>query len=124
MAELMLLIQHRAEFNPKRLVGSSVIGILAFLYSVWTIYGSGAQTVLLGFLLLLLGLPVYVWLRKQQAGEVDAQQRADKNNAATPPTEGNAPKKQSKQTSQLTSEAWYVPRPSRPKLAVLLAGRW
>jgi basic amino acid/polyamine antiporter, APA family len=73
MAELLLLIQHRSEFNPKRLIGSSVIGIVAFIYAVWTVYGSGAQTVLLGFLLLLLGLPVYVWLRKQQADEADAR---------------------------------------------------
>jgi APA family basic amino acid/polyamine antiporter len=81
MAELLLLIQHRAQFNAKRLVGSSVIGILAFAYAVWTVYGSGAQTVLLGFLLLLLGLPVYVWMRKQQADEADAQHKADKSDA-------------------------------------------
>jgi APA family basic amino acid/polyamine antiporter len=73
MAELLLLIQHRAEFSPKRLIGSSVIGIVAFIYSVWTVYGAGAQTVLLGFLLLLLGLPAYVWLRKQQADEADGK---------------------------------------------------
>ena len=48
MSELMLLIQHRSEFNRRRLIGSSVIGIVAFIYAVWTVYGSGAQTVLLG----------------------------------------------------------------------------
>jgi len=82
MAELLLLIQHRAEFSPRRLIGFSVIGIVAFIYSVWTVYGAGAQTVLLGFLLLLLGLPAYVWLRKQQADEVDAK-------SGTPPAEGS-----------------------------------
>jgi len=73
MSELMLLIQHRSEFNRRRLIGSSVIGIVAFIYAVWTVYGAGAQTVLLGFLLLLLGIPAYVWLRKQQADEADAK---------------------------------------------------
>jgi len=82
MAELLLLIQHRAEFSPRRLIGFSVIGIVAFIYSVWTVYGAGAQTVLLGFLLLLLGLPAYVWLRKQQADEADAK-------SGTPPAEGS-----------------------------------
>lgn len=81
MADLLLLIQHRAEFNMKRLIGSSVIGILAFAYSIWTVYGAGAQTVLLGFLLLMLGLPVFVWMRKQQADEADAQLRVDKADA-------------------------------------------
>ncbi|SRR5579883_575491 len=72
MAELILLIQHRREFNRRRLIGSSVIGIVAFIYSVWTVYGAGEQTVMLGFLLLLLGIPAYVWMRKQQADEADA----------------------------------------------------
>jgi basic amino acid/polyamine antiporter, APA family len=77
MAELLLLIQRRQEFNAKRLAGYSAVGILAFIYSVWTVYGAGAQAVLLGFILLLLGLPVYTWLRKQQADEAGAQHRAD-----------------------------------------------
>lgn len=41
-----------------------VIAGIAFLYSAWAIYGAGAQTVLLGFMLLLAGIPIYVWLRR------------------------------------------------------------
>ncbi len=73
MAELVLLIQRRAEFSRKRLLGSGVIAIVAFIYAVWAVYGSGAQTVLLGFLLLLLGIPAFVWMRKQQADEEKKQ---------------------------------------------------
>ncbi len=73
MAELMLFIKNRAEFSGKRLFGSSVIAVIAFVYSGWTIYGAGAQTVLLGFLMLLLGIPVYVWLRKEQADEAEKE---------------------------------------------------
>jgi len=69
MAELILLIKRREQFSAKRLVGSGVIAIVAFIYSVWAVYGAGAQTVLLGFLLLLLGIPAYVWMCKQQADE-------------------------------------------------------
>ena len=75
MAELMLLIQQPEQFSGKRLMSASVIGIVAFIYSVWAVYGAGAQTVLLGFLLLLLGVPVYVWIRKQQADEVRRGQK-------------------------------------------------
>lgn len=67
MAELMIFIKHREDFNGKRLLGSSIIAVIAFAYSVWTVIGSGAQTVLYGFVLLLLGIPVYVWMRKQQS---------------------------------------------------------
>jgi basic amino acid/polyamine antiporter, APA family len=42
----------------------AVVVLAAFAYSVWTIYGAGHETVFWGFLLLLSGLPVYVWLRR------------------------------------------------------------
>jgi ketopantoate reductase len=38
---------------------------IAFVYSVWAIYGAGAQTVLLGLLLMMAGIPVYVWQRRR-----------------------------------------------------------
>ncbi len=73
MSELLLLIQRREQFSGKRLFGAGVIGIIAFIYAGWAVYGAGAQTVLFGFLLLLLGLPAYVWMRKQQADEGQAK---------------------------------------------------
>jgi len=47
--------------------GRAVVLLGAFAYSLWTIYGAGQETVFWGFLLLLSGLPVYVWLRRGQA---------------------------------------------------------
>ena len=38
------------------------VGLLAFTYSLWAVYGTGAETVFLGFLLLMSGLPVYAWI--------------------------------------------------------------
>ena len=73
MAELMIFIKYRERFEGKRLLSSSIIASLAFIYSIFCIWGSGAETVLWGFILLLLGIPVYVWLRWQQAQEVDAK---------------------------------------------------
>lgn len=72
MSELMIFINHRELFNGRRMLGSSIIAVLAFAYAAWTVIGSGAQIVLYGFLLLLLGIPVYVWMRKQQADEMRA----------------------------------------------------
>jgi amino acid transporter len=40
---------------------------VAFVFAVFTVYGCGAEAVLGGFLLLLLGVPVYVWNRRQQS---------------------------------------------------------
>jgi APA family basic amino acid/polyamine antiporter len=48
-----------------------VLGLLAFVYSLWEIYGSGEQTVFYGFLFLMAGVPFYIWLsyKKHQAEE-------------------------------------------------------
>jgi APA family basic amino acid/polyamine antiporter len=42
--------------------GPSIVSGLAFGYSLWAIGGAGAEVVYWGFLLLIGGLPVYVWV--------------------------------------------------------------
>jgi len=43
----------------------TVIEIVAFIFSVFTVYGCGPAPVLYGLILLLLGIPVYVWQRRE-----------------------------------------------------------
>jgi arginine:agmatine antiporter len=40
------------------------VGTIAFVFSLFTIYGCGPTAVLYGLMLLLLGIPVYVWQRR------------------------------------------------------------
>jgi APA family basic amino acid/polyamine antiporter len=40
-----------------------LLGLLAFVYSAWAIYGAGEEVVYYGFLLLIAGFPVYVWTK-------------------------------------------------------------
>jgi len=42
-----------------------MVGIIAFVFSLFTIYGCGPAAVLYGLMLLLLGIPVYVWQRRR-----------------------------------------------------------
>jgi APA family basic amino acid/polyamine antiporter len=44
--------------------GAAVIASLAVLYSLWAIGGAGADVVSWGFILLMAGLPVYVWVSR------------------------------------------------------------
>jgi basic amino acid/polyamine antiporter, APA family len=44
----------------------SAVEVIAFLFSIFVIYGCGPEAVLYGLLLLLLGIPVYVWQRREQ----------------------------------------------------------
>lgn len=43
--------------------GHLPVALLAFVFSMWTIYGSGPEAALWGLLLLLLGVPIYVKLK-------------------------------------------------------------
>ncbi len=47
-------------------IGTAIIAALAFVYALFAIGGAGADVVYLGFLLLLSGLPVYVWVVRQK----------------------------------------------------------
>jgi APA family basic amino acid/polyamine antiporter len=53
--------------QPRREALGGAIGsvaALAFVYSFWAIAGAGQDTVYYGFLLLVSGLPVYVWMQR------------------------------------------------------------
>jgi amino acid transporter len=43
----------------------TLIEVIAFIFAVFTLYGCGAQPVLYGFTMLMLGIPVYVWQRRR-----------------------------------------------------------
>ncbi len=66
-AQLLLLVTDRTRFDGKRLAGHAVIAALALAYATWTVAGSGYEVVYKGFLLLLLGIPVYLWMRYSAA---------------------------------------------------------
>ncbi len=68
MAELTFVLRMgQVEKERKRRVpiGSVALAVGAFIYAMWAVIGAGQQTVYLGFVLLLLGLPMYVWLRRR-----------------------------------------------------------
>jgi len=48
----------------------TIVEVIAFIFSMFTLYGCGAEPVLYGLILLLLGIPVYVWQRRQSASLV------------------------------------------------------
>lgn len=60
-AEIMLLFRNENNINLKIFIKKSFVPLLAFIYALWTIYGSGAETVMWGFILMLLGIPFYIY---------------------------------------------------------------
>jgi APA family basic amino acid/polyamine antiporter len=67
MAEIMIFLKDRERFSGKRLGGAVVLSVAAFAYSLWAIGGAGESIVYWGFLLLVAGVPVYVWVRFRRA---------------------------------------------------------
>jgi amino acid transporter len=45
----------------------TAVELIAFVFSVFTLYGCGAEPVLYGLVLLMLGIPVFVWQRRRAA---------------------------------------------------------
>ncbi len=67
LAEWTLLRQERDASGGARKTGAVLVAVLAFVYSFWAIAGSGQEAVYWGFLLLMAGVPVYVWVRRGRA---------------------------------------------------------
>jgi hypothetical protein len=67
-----LVAAHVAGGGPVPRLG--VIEAIAFIFSVFTLYGCGAKAVLYGTIMLVLGIPVYVWQRRR-AGQVIAKRQ-------------------------------------------------
>ena len=63
------VIIRRTDIVPAGATKSSfkLVEIVAFGFAMWTLYGCGAEAVLYGLVLLLLGIPLYVWMRSREA---------------------------------------------------------
>jgi APA family basic amino acid/polyamine antiporter len=55
---------------------TAAVALLAFAYSLWAIAGAGKDTVYWGFLLILVGLPVFVVVRRTSPGNVSSRDSA------------------------------------------------
>jgi amino acid transporter len=64
-ADIILLKNRPSEFNIFSFLKNSFFALLAFGYSLYAIYGTGATVVMYGFLLMLLGIPVYLFMLLQ-----------------------------------------------------------
>ena len=60
-AEMMIMFREEKNFSLKIFLKKSIMPMIAFVYTIWTIYGSGAETVMWGFILMLIGIPFYIY---------------------------------------------------------------
>jgi basic amino acid/polyamine antiporter, APA family len=66
MAQVVLLVTDRKQFQAAHFARDVSIASLAFAYAMWAMWGSGQDTLAYGVMLLIGGTPVYVWMRWEQ----------------------------------------------------------
>lgn len=77
-AEIVLIVKKEKNFNFFNFVKNSFIPLLGFIYAVWTIYGSGAETVMYGFLMMLAGVPFYIYMTLKNKDRLAALRNFEK----------------------------------------------
>lgn len=61
-AEIQLLIKKDKNFSVFKFIKSALVPLLGFAYACWAIYGSGADAAMWGFILMLSGMPFYIYM--------------------------------------------------------------
>ncbi|MFG2001234.1 amino acid permease [Spirillospora sp. NPDC048911] len=66
-AQLFWLVTGGRELNKARMARDLSIASPALLFGAWIVYGSGESAVMLGVLMMLIGVPVYIWTKAKRA---------------------------------------------------------
>ncbi len=70
ISELVIFTRERERFQGENLARSKIIAVIALLYSLWAIVGLGWKILGLGCLLLLAGVPVFIWMKRHK-GQIE-----------------------------------------------------
>jgi len=63
MAAYLIVKLEKKNMTRKQYAASTGLALLSFAFAFWAIAGAGQEIVYKGFLLLLLGVPFYIWIR-------------------------------------------------------------
>jgi len=67
LAEVMVIIKRKPEGWRKLIMRAFLLSLPAFAFSVLAVYGAGKDIVFYGFLILIMGMPFYVWSKIKQS---------------------------------------------------------
>ncbi|MEY8764297.1 MULTISPECIES: amino acid permease [Clostridium] len=62
-AEMLTCKKYSKNLNIGNFIGKSIVPLVAFAYSCYAVYGCGQEAVLWGFILMLLGIPFYLYVK-------------------------------------------------------------
>lgn len=67
LAEVLVIIKQKPHDWDKRVKRAFILSLPAFAFSVLAVYGAGMDVVFYGFLILILGMPFYIWSKIKQS---------------------------------------------------------
>ena len=70
LSEIMMVVKGAKRVEGGSFTGLAVLSIAAFVFSLWAIAGAGPEIVYWGFLLLMSGVPVYVWIQRNRSSTI------------------------------------------------------
>jgi APA family basic amino acid/polyamine antiporter len=73
-AQLFWLTTGGRDINPGRMIRDVAVAGLALIFGAWIVYGAGPDAALYGMLMMLVGVPVYLWV-KVERGEYGPGER-------------------------------------------------
>lgn len=62
-AEIALFIKEPERFTGRKLARDAIVAALGFGYAIWAMYATGSESIAKGYMLLMLGIPLYLYLR-------------------------------------------------------------
>jgi len=66
LAEVLVIIKRKPQGWEKRIMRAFFLSLPAFAFSVLAVYGAGMDIVFYGFLILIMGMPLYIWSKIKQ----------------------------------------------------------
>ncbi|EPY6472961.1 APC family permease [Clostridium sporogenes] len=69
-SDILLLFKCRGQLTVGKFIKIAIIPLIGFTYACWAIYGSGAETVLYGFMLMLAGVPFYIYMKLKNKKDI------------------------------------------------------
>lgn len=72
--EIFLLNVIDGKVTIFKFIKKNICPIIGFVYAMWTIYGAGAEIVMYGFLLILMGIPFYLYMHEKNRTSKNEEQ--------------------------------------------------
>jgi len=70
-AEMILLVKYEGRLTVWKFVKKAIVPLIGFGYAAWAVYGSGAEVVFYGFLMILAGVPFYVYMKLKNGSKLE-----------------------------------------------------